>query len=125
MPLTPSAGKSAAGILDMGFAGYEAINPLIDEKKITPVKVTGGVFKEIKPIVKNNSSLVIKKGAKKIEYKYDIKKSVNAPIDKNDELGSVKIICDGKTISEIKLVSPNSISKITVLAVFKDLISKI
>ena len=117
--------ETAAYLLDWGFANYEAITPLIDQNKITPVKVSGGVFKEITPVVKDNSKIVAKKGIKDIEYEYDIKKVVNAPIEKNDELGCIKIKSEGKTIGEIKLVSPNSISRISLSEVFKDIVKKI
>ena len=117
--------NTARYLLDWGFANYEAITPLIDSDRLTPIKVNGGVFKEIKPVVSDNKKIVLKKGSKKVEYKYNIKNSINAPIEKDDELGNIDIISDGKKIGSIPLVSPNSISKITLKSVFFDLIGKI
>jgi D-alanyl-D-alanine carboxypeptidase (penicillin-binding protein 5/6) len=117
--------NTARYLLDWGFANYEAITPLIDSDRLTPIKVNGGVFKEIKPVVSDNKKIVLKKGSKKVEYKYNIKKSISAPIEKDDELGNIDIISDGKKIGSIPLVSPNSISKITLKSVFFDLIGKI
>jgi len=117
--------NTAEYLLDWGFANYEAITPLIDASKIKEVRVNNGVFKEIIPIVEDNKKLVLKKGTKDIEYEYDIKESVEAPINKYDELGNIKIKSGGKTVSIIKLVSPNDISKITLFSVFRDLINKI
>ena len=117
--------NTAEYLLDKGFGEYEAITPLIDEKKITPVKVEGGVFKEITPVVSNNNKIIIPKGSKNVEYIYDIRKTIKAPIEKYDELGCIKITSDDKTIGVIKLISPNSISKITLSSIFSDLISKI
>ena len=117
--------NTASYLLDWGFANFEAITPLIDSKKITKVKVNGGVFKEIVPKVADNKKVIIKKGSKKIDYNYDIKKSVNAPIKENEELGSIKIKADNKTIGEIKLLSPNAISKVNLTSVYRDILAKI
>ena len=117
--------NTAEYLLDKGFSEYEAITPLIDEKKITPVKVTGGVFKEITPVVTDNNKIIAPKGSKEIKYEYDIRKSINAPIEKYDELGCIKIKSGDKTIGVIKLTSPNSISKVTLSSVFADMLSKI
>ena len=117
--------NTARYLLDWGFANYEAITPLIDADRLTAVKVNRGVFKEIKPVIYDNNKIVIKKGAKNTEYEYNMKKEVSAPIEKEDELGYITIKSDGKEIGRIKLVSPNSISKITLKSVFFDLISKI
>ena len=117
--------STAEYLLDMGFANYEAITPLIDKEKISPVKVIGGVFKEITPVADNENKIIAPKGSKDIEYIYDIRKSIKAPIEKNDELGCIKIKSGDKTIGVISLTSPNTISKITISSVFADLLLKI
>lgn len=117
--------NTASYLLDKGFADYEAVTPLIDQSKIKPVKVVGGVFKEITPVLGDNNKIIAEKGSKKIEYEYDIKKTVSAPIEKNDELGCIKIKNGDKTIGVIKLVSPNTISKVTIASIFRDLVLKI
>ncbi len=117
--------NTASYLLDKGFADYEAVTPLIDQSKIKPVKVVGGVFKEITPILGDNNKIISEKGSKKIEYEYDIKKTVSAPIEKYDELGCIKIKNGDKTIGVIKLVSPNTISKVTIASIFRDLVFKI
>ena len=116
---------TARYLLDWGFANFEAITPEIDEKKISEVKINGGVFKEIVPAATNCDKLIVKKGSKDIKYVYDIKKEINAPVNKNEELGKISVKSGNETLCSIKLVSPNSIAKITLTYVFKDLISKI
>ncbi|MBE6742160.1 MAG: D-alanyl-D-alanine carboxypeptidase [Ruminococcaceae bacterium] len=116
---------TACKLLDYGFNNFEAITPEIDKEQITSVKVNNGYFKEITPITSGFDKIVVEKGNKNISYEYDILKKVNAPIGKNDELGSIKVMNGKNQIGEIKLVSPNSISRITLSDVFKDLLSKI
>ena len=117
--------NTASYLLDKGFADYEAVTPLIDEKKITSVKVVGGTVKEITPIVIENDMIIAPKGSKDIEYIYDIKKSVNAPIEKDFNLGSIKIKSGDKTIGEILLAAPEAVSKVTISSVFTDILLKI
>ena len=124
-PTSEERFNSASNLLDYGFGNYEAITPEFDSDKISSVKVKRGVFKEIKPIISNSNKIVIKKGSDELSYEYEVKKSVSAPIEKYDELGWVKIRDKNKTLAIIKLISPNSISKVTALSIFKDLLCKI
>lgn len=124
-PTSEDRFNTATYLLDKGFADYEAITPLIDVKKITPVKVSRGFFKEITPKVSEIGKIIAEKGSKKIEYVYNIEKSVNAPVEKGERLGSVKIKSDGKVIGEIPLVSPNAISRLTLGSVFREMMHKL
>ncbi len=117
---------TASYLLDKGFAEYKLVEPKIDSKKISSVSVKLGIKKSVIPILQNNTKAVlVKKGAKKIEYKYDIKKEVAAPIKKGDILGNVAVICDDKEISRINLVSPESIEKTTFDFIFKNILLNI
>ncbi|MBR3738557.1 MAG: D-alanyl-D-alanine carboxypeptidase, partial [Eubacterium sp.] len=124
-PTSEDRFNSASNLLDYGFGNYEAITPEFDSDKITSVKVKRGVFKEIKPIISNSNKIVIKKGSDELSYEYEVKKTVSAPVEKYDELGWVKIKDKNKTLAKVKLISPNSISKVTAISIFKDLLCKI
>ncbi|MBE6720497.1 MAG: D-alanyl-D-alanine carboxypeptidase, partial [Ruminococcaceae bacterium] len=117
--------EAAALLLDKGFSEYEVINPKLDAEKITPVKVQGGVFKEVMPKIENKNKFLVKKGSEDITYKYSVKKSVKAPLVKNDTLGVITVMSDKKKIGEIKLVSPNDISRIQLKSIFRDILIKI
>lgn len=104
----------AARLLDYGFANYHSIAPSIDEKKLTPVKVINGVFKEITPVAENNTNIVLPKNGDKLKYKYVIKSEVIAPVIKGDRLGYISILQGDKVIKKVNLVSPNSISKVNI-----------
>lgn len=116
---------TASQLLDTGFASYEAYSPKIDANKIKPVKVQYGIVKSVVPTVSKNISVTVKKGHNKISCKYDIKKSVNAPIKAGDSLGSVSVMCDGKVLRKYEITSPKSIKKVTFIDLFKQLIVKI
>ena len=115
----------ARELLDYGFANYKVITPEIDAKKIKPVKVVKGVFKEVTPKATNSDKFLIEKGADNIEYKYSIIKSTKAPVKKQEKLGKITVKSGKKTLGEISLVSPNDISKTDKTSIFRDILIKI
>ena len=117
--------EAASLLLDRGFADYEVMKTNIDKKKITPVRVKGGVFKEIIPKAESDSSFLIKRGTDDITYKYVVLSSVKAPLHKNDVLGKIIVKSGNTKVGEIKLISPNDISKIELKSIFRDILIKI
>lgn len=116
---------TASQLLDTGFASYEAYSPKIDAKKIKPVNVQHGIVKSVVPTVPKNISVTVEKGHNKISCKYDIKKSVKAPIEAGDSLGSISVMCDGKVLRKYEVTSPKSVKKVTFIDLFKQLVVKI
>lgn len=115
----------AAELLDYGFAEYHSVTPKVDEKKITPVKVANGVFKELTPIVENNKALTLKKDESDLKYKYVIKSQVAAPVTKGDKLGEIQVINGKKVIKTINLVSANSVKRVTLKMLFSHILTNI
>ena len=117
---------TASYLLDKGFAEYKLVEPKIDTKKISSVNIKLGTKKSIKPVLQADANAVlVKKGAKDIEYKYNIKREVTAPIKEGDNLGNIAVTCDGKEISRINLVSSESVKKITFDFIFKNILLNI
>lgn len=115
----------ASKLLDYGFAEYHSVTPKIDEKKLTPVKVINGVFKELTPIVENNMPLTLKKDDSNLKYKYVIKSDVTAPVTKGDKLGEIQVINGKKVIKTIDLVSANTVRKVTFKMLFSHILTNI
>lgn len=115
----------ASELLDYGFAEYHTVKPKIEESKLVPVKVVGGVYKEIIPVVENIGSLTMKKNTDTLKYKYNIDKSIKAPITKGDKLGEVQVMNGDKVIKTIDLVSSNSIAKVSLAMLFKHILTNI
>lgn len=117
--------RTASYLLDWGFANYQVIEPKIDTKKITPVKVNGGVFKEVMPKINDDAKILTEKNVDNITYKYNIKASVNAPIKKGEELGTITVLSNKKRIYTLNLVSPNTISKISFSDIWQNILINI
>lgn len=115
----------SAQLLDFGFANYQLKKLELDQSKITPVKVKGGIIKEITPNAKGVEYVLIKKGADNISYKYNIKKEINAPIKTGDVLGEIKVYNDKKQIASLPLKSDTAIEAVSFSYIFREIFSKI
>ena len=116
---------AAAYLLDYGFANYQIVKPEINKKKIKEVAVSLGEEKTVKPVMKNSSKICIEKNNSEISYKYNIVEKVEAPVKKGASLGEIVVLADKKQIGKIELVSDKSISRLTLKAVFMNIILKI
>lgn len=116
---------TAANLLDWGFANYELITPKIDEKKIKPIKVNGGYDKTVMPVYDKNSKILIKKGSDNFTYKYKIKSSVKAPVNKGDSLGEVIIESENKQVGKVNISADKNIKCISLTDIFYNIINNI
>lgn len=112
-------------LLDYGFANYKIEKLVIDESRLSPVKVKNGVIKEIIPAISNTDDILVLKNASEFEYEYKISQEVKAPIKAGDELGTIIVKCDSNDISSIKLVSDKDIDKISFRYIFIHLLKNI
>lgn len=103
---TPTVTHKA--LLDLAFAEFENIT-LVSDGQITaeiPIEETENEFLKIRNT--QNISLCLPKGTK-IEYVLDIPKTVIAPINEGDIVGSVKCIANGKEVYIIHLESTQTV----------------
>ena len=112
--------ETAKAMLNWGFSNYELVDLKIDETAFNPVEILGGESDSVKPYVKENTKLLIKKGeAEKLEQVVTLSENVEAPVTDNQKLGIVKFILNGKTLSEIPLLASEEVKKLTFYTSFK------
>lgn len=104
---------SATNLLDFGFANYELVEPKFDKKKITEVRIKNGIEKSILPSLADAEKILVAKGSGDIEYTYDIKKEISAPINKGDKLGKIVLKSGDNTIKTIYLKSDKDIKEVS------------
>ena len=61
----------------------------------------------------------------KLKYDFKIKKAVNAPVNKGDSLGSIKVISNGKTVKVIPLYADRGVDKVNFMYIFLNIIKYI
>lgn len=116
---------TAAYLLDYGFANYSCQKVKIDKNKISSVKVKNGKIKSVKPCFDKDISLIVPKGNSNLEYKYNVKKNVNAPLKKGDNLGTVKIFSDNKKIKTVELYAESGVQKVDFKYIFLNIFKHI
>lgn len=104
----------AKKMLEWGFANYAMIKPEIPADCIVPVKVLGGMEKEVMPNAVNAELLLIEKNQEGLlEFKAQINEDVEAPVAKGQTLGKIIVSANNQQVAEIQLVAPNDIGKMT------------
>ena len=117
--------QTAEYLLDKGFAEYSSRKIKIDKNKLTPVKINNGKQKSIIPSFSDTQNIVLPKDNGKLKYDFKIKKEVNAPVNKGDSLGNVKIISNGKTVKVIPLYADRDVDKVNFMYIFLNIIKYI
>lgn len=117
--------QTAEYLLDKGFAEYSSRKIKIDKNKLTPVKVNNGKQKSIIPSFSDTQNIVLPKDNGKLKYDFKIKKAVNAPVKIGDNLGSVKVISNGKTVKVIPLYADRGVDKVNFMYIFLNIIKYI
>ncbi len=117
--------QTAEYLLDKGFAEYSSRKIKIDKNKLTPVKINNGKQKSIIPSFSDTQNIVLPKDNGKLKYDFKIKKVVNAPVKKGDNLGSVKVISNGKTVKVIPLYADRGVDKVNFMYIFLNIVKYI
>lgn len=117
--------QTAEYLLDKGFAEYSSRKIKIDKNKLTPVKINNGKQKSIIPSFSDTQNIVLPKDNGKLKYDFKIKKAVNAPVNKGDNLGSVKVISNGKTVKVIPLYADRGVDKVNFMYIFLNIVKYI
>ena len=117
--------QTAEYLLDKGFAEYSSRKIKIDKNKLSPVKINNGKQKSIIPSFSDTQNIVLPKDNGKLKYDFKIKKEVNAPVNKGDNLGNVKVISNGKTVKVIPLYADRGVDKVNFMYIFLNIIKYI
>ena len=113
---------AARSLLDWGFANYKA-QPLEGPAGLTPVPVTRGVEPEVPVSFDLPGTIVIPRDkAESISQQVELADSVEAPVTAGQELGSVKVQVDGKTVLTYPLVASQAVERMTLSRAFKALL---
>ncbi|MBM4762184.1 D-alanyl-D-alanine carboxypeptidase family protein [Bacillus sp. B15-48] len=110
-PTSKSRNAQVTKMLDYAFSQYES-HPMFDKGHVlAKAKISKGSEKTVDAVTSERISLLTKKGEniEKIEEKITLKEGLKAPIQKGDEVGSLKLVQDGKSLVETKLVANETI----------------
>lgn len=104
--------EGAKAMLDWGFANFETVTPQIDSSLFTQVQVLRGVDETIKPVITGVKPLTLKAGEKaQLKTEVSLCENVQAPVEKNQILGTVTVRTGDKEIARYNLVSEKEVEK--------------
>lgn len=118
--------EGAKALLNYGFANYETVTPSLEKVTIPEIEVIRGICDKLTPYVSDVLPVTIEKGEKeKIEFFTEISRSLQAPVEKNQHIGTVTAKIGDRVIGKYKLLVKAEVRKITlydyILAFLKSL----
>ena len=106
--------ESAKALLNYGFANYERVTIEIPAELISEVRVIKGYESTLLPEVRGVGQITLKAGERKnIETEIELPEDVEAPVEKNQIIGTVRLKIGEETIKEYPLVSAEEVRKLT------------
>lgn len=100
--------ESAKALLNYGFSNYALVTP--EPGELPAVPVTLGTSMEITPVLADETPILIDKAlAAGVETRVCVDKSVTAPVEAGQTLGTLTITSSGQTIAERDLVAPEAV----------------
>lgn len=105
--------KFSSELLDRGFENFGYTLPQIDAKKLTSVKVIGGVDKNVDVWVKDESGFIISKKGTPPEYHYALVGEVRAPVKRGQKLGKVQAIQDDVLVYESDIIAFSGVEELS------------
>lgn len=118
-----SRNADASTLLDYGFANY-SLNRIVSKESVVDsikIKKSANKFFDIYP-EKDFNVLEDKSVKSEYEIKVDISDKIQAPVSKEDILGSIDIISEGKVLKTINLKSNVNIERLGFNDFYKELI---
>ena len=123
---SPIRFKDATSLLNYGFANYETAKICGANEKIATVKFEKGEKENVDLVAKDDLCVLIKKGGNKdFKKKVTIKQDLKLPIEKNTELGVVKVYRGKELVGETKIINTEDINKASYLQMLKRVVENI
>jgi len=114
--------KSAAKLLDYGFANYAYVH--FDNAVLDPIKVSFGTKNSV-PVGYGSFGTVCAKGdAKNLSYVLELLEKLAAPVAKGDVVGKVHYMSGDKEIGTLDIYALDTVEKITFSQIFGRILRK-
>lgn len=103
--------NDAKALLSYGFANYRLV-PLRSPDVLPPVRVTLGSADSVQPVYDGaEAALVPKSGAGEVSYELDLPDTLPAPVEKGQQIGTLRVVSDGKELYSVKLLADSSVAR--------------
>jgi len=104
--------EDAKALLNYGFTQYALYSESLPSP--APVRVIKGMEDSVQPIPAEQPAFLIPKGEEKnVTYTVTLPKSVAAPVDPHQKLGTVEYTLNGKVIATLNLLAQKEVPRVT------------
>ncbi|MEH7073913.1 D-alanyl-D-alanine carboxypeptidase family protein [Neobacillus drentensis] len=112
-PTSKERNAQVTKMLNYAFNQYQTHPMYKRNQVITKARISKGQEKSVQVVTSEPISLLTKKGekTKDVKQKITINKNLQAPINKGDKIGSIKLIKDGKVFVESPLLASASVKE--------------
>lgn len=112
-PTSKERNAQVTKLLDYAFSQYQTHPMYKRGHNLGKVVISKGEKKTINAVTSEPISLLTKKGENidKVKKKIILSKNLKAPVNKGDRVGTIKLIKDGKVLSQSPLVSNENIKE--------------
>lgn len=105
--------QSAKALLDYGFANYALVSAELPDAP-EPIRVKLGTQTLVTPVLQDSAPILIEKGEQaRVTKTVTLPEEVTAPIAAGQQIGTLTIATDTRTLAEIPIVSPAAIERLT------------
>ena len=112
--------SDAAALLDYGFGNFTMISPVVPENFYdSVVKVKNGMESTVNTQIRLNGNFLIPKGRENdIKSDLQLKEEVEAPVYKDQKLGSISFSLDDDVLAQYSITSLTEVQKMNFKSVF-------
>ena len=115
--------SSARALLDYGFASYALVSPAPEE---TPVPVRLGTEAEITPVPEDDTPVLVEKAKRAaIRQETELLPGITAPVAAGQPLGALRICAGDELLSEIPLVAPRAVDRLSFWQILRRLLDAV
>ena len=105
-----------------GFTDYRVTVPGFLDELLRPVKVRNGVDSAVEVGLRSQNTIVIPKGVRELSNVVVIPEFVDAPLRKNQKIGTVAFYSGESPVYETDIIVKNDVKKMSYGYVFKELL---
>ena len=118
--------KEVMNLLDYAFSNYKVKTIVSKNKDLGSIKVLKGKKDKV-PIVLQEDANIIEDSDKNTKYKYNINidEVLEAPITKNQVIGSLEVVLKNKVVKKVNIITKEEIVKANLLDLYKKTIAKV
>lgn len=113
---------AAKKLVKKGFSDYRVTVPGFLDELLRPVKVRNGVDSAVEVGLRSQNTIVIPKGVRELSNVVVIPEFVDAPLRKNQKIGTVAFYSGDSLVYETDIIVKNDVKKLSYGYVFKELL---